>query len=146
MPALHRAALCGQHTPCASTPPLRFQPLHRASGNLRLTHPPRTPASLPQDGYLAFSRACLRSQESTIFVPAAGVLAAAGAAPLQAYVSPPRPAGGPPPLYELRQYQVRGGPGAGAGVGPSQGGARVLGGRAGPSGPLRPAPSILAPT
>lgn len=68
--------------------------------------PPPCPPHLPQDGYLAFSRACLLSQESSIFVPAAGVLAAAGAAPLHEYVAPPRPAGGPPPVYELRQYQV----------------------------------------
>lgn len=38
-------------------------------------------------------------------MPAAGVLAAAGAVPLQDYRSPSK-AG--QPLYELRQYQVRG--------------------------------------
>ena len=60
-----------------------------------------------QEGYLAHSRPCLLHQESSVFVPAAGVLAAAGAAPVQQYQAPPREAG-QLPIYELRQYQVAG--------------------------------------
>jgi hypothetical protein len=58
-----------------------------------------------QDGYLAFSRPHVSHQESSIFAPAAGVLAAAGAAPIARYTPPPRQPG-KQPLYELRQYQV----------------------------------------
>jgi len=43
-------------------------------------------------------------QESSIYTPAAGVLAAAGAVPLQHYSSPAKQG---QPIYELRQYQVR---------------------------------------
>ena len=42
-------------------------------------------------------------QESSIYAPAAGVLAAAGAVPLQQYCSPAKQG---QPIYELRQYQV----------------------------------------
>ena len=44
-------------------------------------------------------------QESSIYTPAAGVLAAAGAVPLQHYTSPAKQG---QPIYELRQYQVGG--------------------------------------
>lgn len=59
-----------------------------------------------QQQYLAFSRPCLTQQESSIYVPAAGVLAAAGAAPMQQYVAPERQPG-KQPIYELRQYQLK---------------------------------------
>lgn len=57
-----------------------------------------------QDDYLAFSRKCLITQESSIYAPAAGVLAAAGAVPLQQYCSPAKQG---QPIYELRQYQLK---------------------------------------
>ncbi|KAI7843861.1 hypothetical protein COHA_002412 [Chlorella ohadii] len=57
-----------------------------------------------QDDYLAFSRKCLITQESSIYTPAAGVLAAAGAVPLQHYSSPAKQG---QPIYELRQYQLK---------------------------------------
>lgn len=59
-----------------------------------------------QEEYLAFSRPCLLSQESSVFAPAAAVLAAAGAAPVQHYQSPAREPG-KQPIYELRQYQLK---------------------------------------
>ena len=59
-----------------------------------------------QEGYLAHSRPCCSQQDSNIFLPAAGVLAAAGAAPIQQYTAPGRQPG-TVPIYELRQYQVR---------------------------------------
>ena len=46
-------------------------------------------------------------QESFIYVPAAGVMAAAGAAPVQDFAVPPRGPGAKAPVYELRQYQVQ---------------------------------------
>ncbi|GAB4816440.1 hypothetical protein N2152v2_003486 [Parachlorella kessleri] len=59
-----------------------------------------------QDGYLAHSRPCLLQQESTIYVPAAGVMDAAGSVPVQQFKAPPREPGRQP-LYELRQYQLK---------------------------------------
>jgi hypothetical protein len=59
-----------------------------------------------QNGYLAHSRTCLAHQESSIFVPAAGVMAAAGAPPVQSFEAQPLQQG-KQAVYELRQYQVR---------------------------------------
>ena len=44
-------------------------------------------------------------QESSVYVPAAGVLAAASAVPVQQFAAPPGEQG-KVPVYELRQYQV----------------------------------------
>lgn len=66
-----------------------------------------------QDEYLPHSRRCVSHQESSIYRPAASVLEAAGAVPLHKFVSPPRPPpGSPPPVYELRQYQLHPGYGS----------------------------------
>ncbi|KAL4857838.1 Protein NipSnap 3A [Chlorella vulgaris] len=59
-----------------------------------------------QNGYLAHSRTCLAHQESSIFVPAAGVMAAAGAAPVQSFEAQPLQQG-KQAVYELRQYQLK---------------------------------------
>lgn len=65
----------------------------------------RLPPPLQQEEYLAFSRPCLLSQESSVYAPAAGVLTAAGSAAVQRYQAPAREPG-KQPVYELRQYQV----------------------------------------
>ena len=77
----------------------------------RDAHRAAAAASSPwQDGYLASCRSCVERLESSIYVPAVGVMSAGRAVPIQAYQSPPRQQqqqpGAPPQLYEMRQYQV----------------------------------------
>lgn len=108
------------HNPCFKTqalfmtpdpsPPLALTPLpssyHYNDFDHRDKHRAASAASKEwQEQYLAFSRFCLSGQESSIYVPASKVLAAAGAVPLQHFTAPPR-VPGKQPIYELRQYQV----------------------------------------
>lgn len=71
------------HSPGREGPPASASPLGLAQGTDSSLCPLLHPRTTTQDGYLAFSRPCVASTESSIYVPAAGVLAAAGAAPLQ---------------------------------------------------------------
>lgn len=95
--------LVADGTPPATLPPCRYRDFDH-----RDTHRAASGSNAEwQDGYLAHSRRCLSQQESSIFVPTAGVMAAAGAAPVQDFAAPVEQAK-KPALYELRQYQVRG--------------------------------------
>ena len=57
-----------------------------------------------QEDYLPHSRLCVSHQESSIFVPDARSLHAAGAAPVQQFRH--QPPGSPPPVFELLRYEA----------------------------------------